>query len=123
MKKIVGLVEQVKVIGERSKKVLAKFDTGAKWSSIDKRLAREIKPKTRKIKKIKSTLGKEKRRLVELKIIICGRKFETKATVADRSKSPYPVLIGRNVIFRNFIIDVEKSNLSPRERDLRKRWI
>ncbi len=119
-KMIVGLVEKVKLIGEkRSVKTLAKLDTGAKWSSIDRKLAKMIGAKTVKIKKVKSSLGKQKRALVELTIVIHNRKMKIKATVADRSKMAYLVLLGRNVMFKNFVVDVERSHLSTKEKDVK----
>lgn len=120
MKIVVGLIERVKVCGTKASIItLAKFDTGAKWCSIDKKLASKIGVKFIKLKKLKSALGKQRRRLVEFELEIYGRKFKVKGTIADRSKLVYPVLIGRNIIFRNFIVDVEKTNKSPDESDLR----
>ncbi len=120
MKMVVGLIEKVKLIGrKKSLTTLAKFDTGAKWSSIDKRLAKKLGVKVIKEKKVKSSLGKQKRMLVELKMEIYGRRFDVKATMADRSKLNYLFLVGRNLIFRNFIVDVEKTNNSPSSIDLK----
>ena len=119
-KMIVGLVEKVKLIGgKRSVKTLAKLDTGAKWSSIDRKLAKMIGAKTVKIKKVKSSLGKQKRALVEFTIVIHNRKMKIKATVADRSKMAYLVLLGRNVMFKNFVVDIERSHLSTKEKDVK----
>jgi len=42
-KKIVGLVEKVEVIGKHKVSTLAKFDTGAKTTSIDMKLAAKAK--------------------------------------------------------------------------------
>ena len=119
-KMVIGLVERVKLKGDkRAVTTLAKIDTGAKWCSIDRKLAKRIGAKIVKIKKVKSTLGKQKRRLVEFEVEIYGRKFKAKATVADRSKMHYLVLLGRNILFRNFIVDVERTNKSPSEYDVK----
>lgn len=119
MKKEIGLVSPVHISSNGKKiRVLAKFDTGARRNSIDKVLARRLGLKYSKELRIKSSLGKEKRGVVYLVIEIKGRKFYTKATLSDRSIMAYPVLIGRNIIHGNFVIDTELSNNSPAERDL-----
>jgi len=119
MKKVVGLVEKIKIIGKKNLTLLAKFDTGAKCNSIDKKIAEKIGLKTISTSKVKNVLGMERRRVVDVIFEIKGKRFVTKANIADRSKLEYPVLIGRNLIYGNFIVDVEKSNFSPNEKDLR----
>jgi len=119
MKTTIGLIEKVKVIGKKPMDVLAKFDTGAKGNSIDKKLADEIGLEPIKSIRVGNVFGKHKRYVANVVFEIQGRRFETKTNISDRGNLAYPVLIGRNLIHGNFVIDVEKSNKSPKERDLR----
>lgn len=122
MKKIVGLVEEVIIYGKRGKKkIFGKFDTGAKMNSIDKRLVEELKlgPPI-KYTKITSALSPHgtHRPVVELNIKILRKKYKTRANVSDRSRLKYPLLIGRELIHSNFIVDVAKTNKTPNEGDI-----
>ena len=121
MKKIVvGLVEPVKIIGQKKEvKVMAKFDTGAQRTSIDKKIISKIgfKPigKTTTV----NVHGKSVRPLVKINLEIKGKKLEVVANVSDRSSRRDKVLIGRDAIFSNFIVDITKSHKSHKLRDLK----
>jgi len=122
MKKIVGLIEEVEIVGSKTIKCKAKFDTGAFDSSIDKKLAEKLSlKKTGKNKIItSSSIPKGVRRpVVEMILKMHGKEIKTDANIADRSHSKQKLLIGRNVIFNNFIVDVAKSNKSPKADDLK----
>jgi hypothetical protein len=120
MKRTIGLVEKIWIIsGDKKMSAMAKFDTGAKENSIDKKFAESMGMQKVKRVRIKSTLGKESREIVEVSFEIDGTVFKAKASVSDRSKMAYPVLIGRGIIHGNFIIDTEKSNKSTEETDLK----
>ncbi|MCD6477019.1 MAG: retropepsin-like domain-containing protein [Candidatus Aenigmarchaeota archaeon] len=122
MKKTVGLVEKIVVIGEKRLTCYAKFDTGALGTSIDYDLAKKIKLKpTGKNVIIKSASVNKgvKRPVVIVKLKIKDKTFKTKATLSDRSHSKQKVLVGRNIIFNNFIIDISKTNKSPRSDDIK----
>jgi len=109
-KSIVGLIEKVKVIGkEKSRKVIARIDTGATIGSIDKKLAKELGlGDTVKKKLVKSSHGSTIRPVKKVRFEIAKRKFNMNFTLADRSKLKYKVLIGQNVLKRNFLIDPNK---------------
>jgi len=110
-KKTVGLIEPVKIIGKTVVGTTALFDTGAKITSIDNSLAAQAQlgPVTR-TQKVKAPITKEleQRPVVRLKVEIKGREYEAEANLNDRSHMKYPVIIGRNIIQDNFIIDVSK---------------
>lgn len=99
--KIVGSVEEIKIRTFEGEKFLslARIDTGARLSSIDRALAK----KAGLLKKgnvlwtdiFKSSLGREKRTVVGLTFWLAGRKIKTSVSVTDRSKMKYPVLVGR----------------------------
>ena len=113
MKKIlVGLTDKVKIRGKKSVETLAKFDTGAKRTSIDMGIAAKAKlgPVIDVVKVKSASLkgGYVKRPVVEAVVEVCGKKLKVKANIEDRVHSKQKVLIGRDIIKSNFIIDVEK---------------
>jgi len=87
---------------------LAKVDTGAEKSSIHLDLAKKIglTKEIWGIKKIKSSNGEEYRPLVKSKIKIGNRKLPVIFTITKRSELKYPVLIGKDVLKRKFLVDV-----------------
>ena len=111
-KKTIGLVEKVKIIGEREKSSLALVDTGAKLTSVDISLAAAtgIGPVKRitKIKSASKNFG-TRRPVLEATIEIAGKRFDTEVNIQDRSHMTFPVLIGRNILVGNFIVDAEKN--------------
>ena len=125
-KKIVGLVEQVTIIGKKgrvTKKAL--LDTGATRTSVDIRLAAKagIGPiiSSVQIKNATASAGGSFRRpIAECKIKIKGIVVKTGVNVTDRSGLPYPILIGRDVIHKNFVVDVSKTHTSHKVKDLKK---
>lgn len=110
-KKIVGLIEPVKIIGKKVVSTTALFDTGAKLTSIDNNIAAEaqVGPVLR-IQRVKAPITKEvkQRPVVKVRIKIGGKEYEAEANLNDRSHMKYPVIIGRNIIEGNFIIDISK---------------
>jgi len=116
----VGLTEEVFVVGEKRIKATAKFDTGAKHTSIDTNLAKEvgIGPviETKKVKSGTVPEGVE-RDFVNLKLELFGKVYETKANLNERPHSVAKVLIGRDLILNNFQIDVSKTHKGPAEKD------
>lgn len=112
------------------KDVKAKTDTGADLSSIWCGEIRKTKDKLECIffapespyytgKKIifnKSEYKKsqifnsfgtgEKRYKVKMPVVINGRRIRTTFTLADRSKKKYPVLLGRKLLAKKFLVDV-----------------
>lgn len=99
--KTIGTREAVKILGREGKKieVWAKVDTGAWRTSIDKTLASDLglldKGNILWSKTFKSTLGTEKRPVINLTYYLAGRKITTIASIADRSKLRRPLIIGR----------------------------
>lgn len=114
-KKIVGLIEPVKIIGKKEIKANAKFDTGAARSCIDEKLAEKVKlgPVIKFVRVKSATLGKIKyvrRPVYRAKIEIANKKIPVELSIANRKNLKYDVLIGRDVIKSNFIVDVEHKN-------------
>ncbi len=106
-KTIIGLKEHVTILGkEKQKKVIARVDTGASKCSIDAGLAKSLGlgPVLRE-RKIKSAHGIATRGIILARIMLAGRTFKVFFTIADRKHMKYPVLIGRNILKRGFIIN------------------
>ncbi|MCD4739621.1 RimK/LysX family protein [archaeon] len=113
--KEVGLVEKVAVCGKQKVDALAKFDTGAARTSVDKTLAEKVGlgPVLR-TRKIKSALSKgQEREVVKAQIQVAGKSFDTEVNLSDRSHSKCKVLIGRDLMFENFVINISKEGKPP----------
>ena len=105
-KTIIGLEEKIKI---KDKEFLAKVDTGASKSSIDIRLAAELKLGPIIGTKIyRNVHGKTLRPVVKVPFQIADRKMLFKFNLADRKKMKYKVLIGQNILKKNFIINLLK---------------
>ncbi len=117
---------------QRVTRVPAKVDTGADSSSIwatnvvekegelSFKLFGPLSPhytgeviRTReyRILSVKNSFGvSELRYKVPLSIKLRGRKIRARFTLADRQNNRYPILIGRQTLKNNFIVDVAKSH-------------
>lgn len=110
--KTVGVWEIIKVVSASGAKVevKAKLDTGAWKTSIDKDLAEKLGlSKTSNVlwtKVYKSSLGKERRKVVNLTFYLAGRKIKTIANVASRSHLRTPIIIGRRDL-EGFLVKAE----------------
>ena len=102
-KTVVGLVEEVEM---NNHPVLARIDTGAATSSIDLGLASELQlgPLVAK-RTIISAHGRRTRPVVKAVVRIKGRKIRASFTIIHRAHMEYPILIGRNILKKNFLID------------------
>ena len=55
----------------------------------------------------------ERRPVVEITLCMGPKLIRTHVTLNDRSKVKYPIIVGRNILKDNFIVDCTKSNCSP----------
>ncbi len=116
--KTVKAVEEIKVrdLEGNRHKVLAKIDTGAWSSAIDKKFARSLgllnKNRILWYRKKLSALGREERAVIPVTFYLLGTKISTKMTVADRKLLRYQVLIGRTDL-QGFLVnpEIDKKNL------------
>lgn len=130
---IIGEMEPVTIVTAKST-FPARIDTGATTSSIDAqdivRFERDGKSwvkfnlkdrKTGKVTLIESKLTRiveikrhgaepQHRPAVKLKTKLGDKELYSEFTLADRSSFDFPVLIGRNVLSGNFIVDVSLKN-------------
>jgi hypothetical protein len=125
----VGEAEEV-ILMPWGVKLPARIDTGAATSSLD---ARDLKVKNNiaefKLPKkygglslrlpvigwqdVRSADFKEKRPVVEIKLCMGPKLIHTQVTLNDRSTVRYPLIIGRNVLKDNFVVDCMHSNCLP----------
>jgi hypothetical protein len=127
-KSMVGLVEIVEIIGEKgSVRKKALLDTGATRSSVDVKIAAKagIGPiiSSVKIKNASSNAGGvtsyTRRAVAEARIKLKGKIVKTGVNIVDRQGLPYAILIGRDVIHDNFLIDVSRTHKSYKVGDLK----
>ena len=112
---VIGFIENVVCHSESngSISVRARIDSGATKSSIDIALAEQlglgpvIGEKT-----IRNAHGRATRKLIEVSFELAEKTITEKFTLADRSSLRFPVLIGRNVLKKGFLIDPEKTRSS-----------
>jgi hypothetical protein len=138
-KKIIGRREIVDFPGLELFEIEAKIDTGAFTSAIHCDNIREVDlpdgqraihfelrhPKHPAynhkafeftefdLRSVKSSFGDvQERYVIRTTINIHGQEVETEFSLSDRSDLKYPVLLGRTLLRRRFIVDVSKKNLS-----------
>lgn len=108
-RKRIGVRESVLIFDDNGNphNYVAKIDTGAYRSSIDRDLAEEyglLKNNVIHRKIIKSALGKEERHIIPLKFILGGEQISTEVTIAARGHLKHELLIGRRDL-GPFLID------------------
>jgi ribosomal protein S6--L-glutamate ligase len=59
----------------------------------------------------------EERYVVKLLITLKGRRLRVSFTLADRSTQTYPILLGRNILKKRFIVDVSADKETAKEDD------
>lgn len=70
-----------------------------------------------RIKNVKSSSGAAERRIfIKTDIILFGNSYPIELSLTDRSDMKYPVLLGRRLLKKGFIIDVARINLSYRRK-------
>ncbi|MDD5254342.1 MAG: RimK/LysX family protein [Candidatus Nanoarchaeia archaeon] len=108
-KAIIGLIEDIKIISNNKGELFkAKIDTGADTSSLDLSIATRLNLKLVGMASIKSAAGKSKRGKVTARIILAEKEMDAEFTIADRSDMNFPVLIGKNILTKGFLIDPTK---------------
>ncbi len=112
--KTIKIWEKVKIVSADKQRVEveAKIDTGAWKTSIDKDLAERLGAlKASNIlwtKIYKSSLGEEKRQVINLTFYLAGRKIETIGNIASRKNLRTPLIIGRRDL-EGFLIKPERN--------------
>jgi alpha-L-glutamate ligase-like protein len=105
---VIGNVEPVIITNNKgeSVRVLAKIDTGADRTSLDRTLAARLGLSAQIITKktAKGALGSEERPLVPLSFTLRNVPIKTEATIANRSRMRYSMIVGRRDL-GDFLID------------------
>jgi hypothetical protein len=124
----IGTIEDVILLPWRVR-LPARIDTGAAKSSLD---ARELKVQDDLVefklpqkyggmqfrlpvvewRHVRTPEGLERRPVVELEICLGSRRFRTKVNLADRSMVKYPLILGRNFLRENFVVDVQRRRMT-----------
>ncbi len=93
--------------------ILAKVDTGATYSSIDTKIAKDLGIDLKHAKRIKieSSLGRELRPLVAVRLQVAGGTLDTLVTVNSRKYREEKMLVGRRDV-QGFLIDVTREQLT-----------
>jgi hypothetical protein len=132
-KPVIGAVEHV-ILEPQGIKITARIDTGAATTSLD---ARNVKILEDKVtfnlspkfggaevsmpivgwKHIRTSGSRERRPIVEMDLCIDSKRLRVLVNLSDRSEMRYPLLLGRNVIIGNFVVDPSHSYLTKPSKD------
>lgn len=120
-----GSVEEV-VLLPWGVRLPARIDTGAATSSLDAREltvkdniadfklpvkygGRHLRLPVLRLKDVRTAASKSRRPTVAIELCIGNRRIRTEVNLNDRSKVKYPLIIGRNTLRHNFVIDCSTS--------------
>ncbi|MCF7871553.1 RimK/LysX family protein [Candidatus Woesearchaeota archaeon] len=126
-KTILGMAEFITIKGKDKRKQLilpARIDTGATRSAIHTEFVKELQlGPVIKARKVKNANGTTVRPVIEVELIIKNKTLREEFTVADRTHMKYPVLIGRNILKHDFLIDVTKDPTKDPDHKYQKKVI
>ncbi len=111
-------------------KLPARIDTGAAKSSLDAqemtvrddmvefRLPQEYGGLQLRLpivewRHVRSPGVRERRPVVEIEICLGSKRIRTKVNLTDRSLVKYPLILGRNFLSKNFVVDVKRKKTVP----------
>lgn len=83
---------------------------------------KEIMLEMHTYKPIKNSFGQiEYRYIIKTEVVIFGKVYHAEFSLTDRSKMECPVLLGRKLLYRKFIVDVTQKNLSFQQKKKNKK--
>jgi hypothetical protein len=126
---IIGGIEEV-ILLPWGVKLPARIDTGAAKTSLD---AQELRVQDDMVefklpkkhgglklrlpitdwKHVRTPEGLERRPIVELEICLGSRRIRTEVNLADRSMVKYPLILGRNFLREDYVVDVKRQRTAP----------
>ena len=137
-RKIIGRIDKADFPEFQLENVDVKIDTGAYGSSLHCDLAEEYESDGQQrlrfvldlgethqefhtshftTKSVKSSSGlAEERYTVETDIVLFGKVFTQQFSLSNRENMKFPVLLGRILLSRNFIVDTARTNLSYKQK-------
>jgi hypothetical protein len=124
-----GAVEEV-ILLPWGVRLPARIDTGAAKSSLDARelviqdgmaefkLPQEFGGVQLRLpiiewEHVRSPDGRQQRPVVELELCIGSKRIRSKVNLTDRSMVKYPLILGRNFLRKNFVVDVKRRMTAP----------
>ncbi len=141
-KTIIGRAELIDFPARLLTDIPAKTDTGAYLSAIHATDIKEVKKKNGKTvlrfhllgghpsslysreievdnftrKTVENSFGvKQERYVVIFKVKLAGKVFKSEFSLADRSKKPFPILLGRTLINKRFIVDTDIAHIDQKQ--------
>ncbi|MEX1112255.1 MAG: sugar-transfer associated ATP-grasp domain-containing protein [Candidatus Andersenbacteria bacterium] len=109
---ILGIEEKIIIIDNEQvhHPILAKVDTGAYRTTIDKSLAQKLKLDKPVIdhKDVRGALGEQTRPVINLSMLVHDRLVKTEAFLADRGHMNYDMILGRRDM-KGFLVDPTKT--------------
>lgn len=113
---ILSNLEYVEICGEMH---LAKIDTGASRSSMDNNLAKRLGlHEIIKERNVRSSHGESIRKIVKTKVKIGNRIIPTSFSLANREELKFDLILGKNFLWRGFLIDTRRSNLEKKYNEI-----
>lgn len=68
-------------------------------------------------RKIKNSFGQsEERFIIETELVIFGETYFTEFSLSDRGSLKFPLLLGRKLLKKAFVVDVARTNLSHKQK-------
>lgn len=142
---IIGRAERLQLLDYNDQPVIAKVDTGADLSSIwasdivevdgslsfvlfgtnspyytGKRLT--LPHGEYRLTRVANSFGtKELRYVVKLRIKVLDRTINASFTLSDRSLKTYPILLGRRLLHKKFLVDVSRGEPLVKEEKEKRR--
>ena len=121
--KVLTVIQPVMLHGHnnvRKKEVLAKLDSGAYRTSIDKKIMDELElPLSDKKVFVESASGKAYRPTVALSFTLGGKTIHTIASVVDRAHLKFPIILGRRDL-KGFLIKPDYGEYEEEEQEEKK---
>ena len=140
--KILGRSDRVDLPGLGLVDIHAKIDTGAYTSSLHCSSAKVVNGRLEFVlldeehpeftgmkftfdefdqREIKSSSGEaELRYVIKTTVRIHGKTYKTQFSLSDRDNMKFPILLGRRVLKRRFLIDVAQTDVSFNEKAAQK---
>jgi hypothetical protein len=145
IKSIIGRSDYIDLPDMDLFQLKAKVDTGAYTSAIHYHHAEVVKKEGKELlhftlldpshpeyndksfyfadfetREIKNSFGQsEERFIINAKVEIFGKRYLTEFSLSNRGNLKFPILLGRKLLRKNFIVDVSKKNMSFKQKQNR----